>query len=213
MCRLGGTIGDIESMPFVEALRQLQLQVKPENFCLVHVSMVPVVGEDPGEQKTKPTQHSVKELRALGLSPDFIVCRSKRPVEATSREKIALFCNVPVENVLSIPDVPNIYHVPSVMLSQNFQTLLLKRLGFYKNGSPLELEHVTEEVSVKMQWERMVTKIDKAKDKARIALVGKYTNLGDSYLSVTSALKHGAGVNSFYFHFFLYLFILVSSIN
>lgn len=91
---LGGTIGDIESMPFVEALRQLQLQVKPENFCLVHVSMIPIIGDDM-EQKTKPTQHSVKELRGLGLSPDFIVCRAKVPVSKSSRDKIALFCNVP----------------------------------------------------------------------------------------------------------------------
>lgn len=114
-------------MPFVEALRQLQLLVKPENFCLIHVSMVPIVG-DIGEQKTKPTQHSVKELRALGLAPDFIVCRSKAPLLESSRQKIALFCNVPTENVLSIYDVGNIYEVPLLMLQQKFHGLLKQHL-------------------------------------------------------------------------------------
>ena len=93
---LGGTIGDIESMPFVEALRQLQLKVNPKNFCIVHVSMVPMIGDD-GEQKTKPTQHSVKEMRSLGLNPDFIVCRAPQPVALSARKKISLFCNVPTE--------------------------------------------------------------------------------------------------------------------
>ena len=96
MIELGGTIGDIESMPFVEALRQLQLKVTPDNFCIVHVSMVPIMGDD-GEQKTKPTQHSVKEMRSLGLNPDFIVCRAPRPVEIAARKKISLFCNVPTK--------------------------------------------------------------------------------------------------------------------
>ena len=100
---LGGTIGDIESMPFVEALRQLQLKVTPQNFCICHVSMVPVTMD--GEQKTKPTQHSVKDLRSLGLIPDFIICRSNSVVEKPAREKIALFCNVPLENVLTIPGI------------------------------------------------------------------------------------------------------------
>lgn len=153
--------------------------------------MVPVVGDEPGEQKTKPTQHSVKELRALGLTPDFIVCRSKRPVENSSREKISLFCNVPVENVLSIPDVPNIYHVPRVMFSQNFQELLLNRLRLQKMENSKAQDSIETDDSVKSRWERMVKRIDDARDKARIALVGKYTNLGDSYLSVISALKHG----------------------
>jgi CTP synthase len=97
---LGGTIGDIESMPFVEALRQLQLRIKPENFCLIHVSMVPVIGDDM-EQKTKPTQHSVKELRGLGLTPDFIVCRAKVAITQSARDKIGLFCNVPTVRLLS----------------------------------------------------------------------------------------------------------------
>jgi len=119
MIELGGTIGDIESMPFVEALRQLQLSVGRQNFCLVHVSMVPTVGPSPGEQKTKPTQHSVKELRSLGLTPDFIVCRSKEEVTLPTRQKIGLFCNVPTERVLSLYDVPTIYRVPLEMLERS----------------------------------------------------------------------------------------------
>jgi len=180
---LGGTIGDIESMPFVEALRQLQLKVKKENFCIVHVSMVPVVGES-GEQKTKPTQHSVKELRGLGLAPDFIVCRAKHPVEPSSREKIGLFCNLALENVLSIHDVPNIYHVPLLMQEQNFASLLAQRLGI---SSSLHLPNSKFQQS----WTDMTESIDKATSVASIALVGKYTNQLDSYLSVISALRHG----------------------
>eukprot|EP01038_Epipyxis_sp_PR26KG_P012146 gene12146-16263_t len=170
---LGGTIGDIESMPFVEALRQLQLQCRREDFCLVHVSMVPIIGEN-GEQKTKPTQHSVKELRALGLVPDFIVCRSKTTVEKSSKDKISLFCNVSPSNVLSIHDVPNIYHVPLLMLEQRFHELL---------------DHIVD-IKFKKSWEELAYRIDRAADVATVALVGKYTNQFDSYHSVVSALKH-----------------------
>ena len=214
---LGGTIGDIESMPFVEALRQLQLRVKRENFCLVHVSMVPMVGED-GEQKTKPTQHSVKELRALGLSPDFIVCRSKVEVQRGSREKISLFCNVPDEHVLSIHDVPNIYNVPLMMLEQNFHNLLMERLGLgdgsqessrRSSGNSISSSSSSSSSNSQKQqamssqtpasamnqqfvdnWCEMVATIDNASEEAVIALVGKYTNQQDSYLSVISSLKH-----------------------
>lgn len=199
---LGGTIGDIESMAFVEALRQLQLRTKPENFCVVHVSMVPTVGSD-GEQKTKPTQHSVKELRALGLTPDFIVCRCSRDVLVESREKIALFCNVPKEHVLSMPDVQNIYHVPLKMLQQNFHSLITSRLQLpYKTSpdavstTPPKPDPSTTATTIlpneqfKSSWEQLVQQVDQAEDEAVIALVGKYTNLADAYLSITNALKH-----------------------
>ena len=207
---LGGTIGDIESMPFVEALRQLQLRVAPENFCLIHVSMVPVIGES-GEQKTKPTQHSVKELRSLGLSPDFIVCRSPVVVEESSMKKISMFCNVPEENVLSIHDVPNIYHVPLLMLQQDLHTLLRKRLrlDLLKNdattstvkptsSSPTTHRLLSDAVfatpglneGTVRAWEQMTAKIDETKNEAVIALVGKYTVNKDAYLSVIFALRH-----------------------
>ena len=211
---LGGTIGDIESMPFVEALRQLQLKVNRENFCLVHVSMVPAVGDD-GEQKTKPTQHSVKELRALGLTPDYILCRSKSELKPEAKEKISLFCNVPVANVLSVPDVKNIYHVPLMMLEQNFHSLLAQRLNLLagktvneiptstssSTAAPIEsiiLNKIIEDNKHYLNttfinaWETLTYQVDNAQDEAVIALVGKYTNLQDSYLSVISALKHSS---------------------
>lgn len=199
---LGGTIGDIESMPFVEAIRQLKLLVRPENFCLVHVSMVPIVG-DVGEQKTKPTQHSVKELRSLGLVPDFIVCRSKAPLQQGSREKIALFCNVPLEQVLSIYDVKNIYEVPLLMLQQQVHTLLKQRMKLpalkaepttaYEGSAYLHGIHRDRSLHHPslLDWALLSTRlIAPEHGDATIAMVGKYNNQGDAYLSITSALIH-----------------------
>ena len=192
---LGGTIGDIESMPFVEALRQLQLKVKRENFCLVHVSMVPVIGEG-GEQKTKPTQHSVKELRGLGLAPDFIVCRSKQTVDQSNRDKIALFTNLPSHHVLSIPDVPNIYHVPLVMMQQGLHEMLASRLSLGAGaGAASEAEgETTKRIhgnAFYQQWREMAMGIDDQNNaQATVALVGKYCTQQDAYLSVISALRH-----------------------
>jgi len=196
---LGGTIGDIESMPFVEALRQLQLKVKRENFCLVHVSMVPIIGEG-GEQKTKPTQHSVKELRGLGLAPDFIVCRSKQTVDQSNRDKIALFTNLPSQHVLSIPDVPNIYHVPLVMMQQGLHEMLAARLGLgaatgaatgAAAGAEGETTRRIHGNAFYQQWRDMALGIDDSSNaQATVALVGKYCNQQDAYLSVISALRH-----------------------
>lgn len=183
---LGGTIGDIESMPFVEALRQLQLRVKPENFCLVHVSMVPTIGENQ-EEKTKPTQHSVKELRSLGLFPDFIVCRSKSPLSEGAREKIALFCNLPADHVLSIYDVSNIYHVPLLMIQQGMRTKLIAKLHLQ------HCHHENQEWNeiFFQQWKSIAERMDKATDEVKIVLVGKYVTQGnDAYLSVIHSLKH-----------------------
>ncbi|CAM9714690.1 unnamed protein product, partial [Laminaria digitata] len=115
---LGGTLGDIESMPFVEGLRQLQGRVGYKNCCFVHVALVPEMGS-PGEQKTKPTQHSVKQMRALGLAPDFIMCRGNRPIVDGARDKLSMFCQVPPERVVSVHDVSNIYHVPLLLLEQS----------------------------------------------------------------------------------------------
>ena len=204
---LGGTIGDIESMAFVESLRQLQLKVKPQNFCIVHVSMVPTTSD--GEQKTKPTQHSVKELRSLGLTPDFIICRSKNVIEKPSRDKIALFCNVPDDHVLTIPDVSNIYHVPLLMMDQHLHTLIAKRLGIRNDDNIVNSvtsssgntiikkewkssdaygEDINKEFA--NQWIDMVKRTDTATDEVTIALVGKYITQSDAYHSVTSSLKH-----------------------
>ena len=183
LIELGGTVGDIESMVFCEALRQFQFRVGRENFCLGHVSLVPVVGAV-GEQKTKPTQHTVKALRGLGLDPDLVICRSTNPLTTETKAKISLHCHVKPTAVIAIHDVQNIYHVPLVLREQDASLAVLKRLNIVPaNAVPT----ITE-------WERMARRIDTfpASSSVRIALVGKYTDLSDSYLSVIKSLKHAA---------------------
>ncbi len=178
---LGGTVGDIESAPFVEALRQFQFRVGRENIVFVHVSLVPVVGVV-GEQKTKPTQHTVKELRAAGLSPDFLVCRAEEPLEPATKEKLALFCHVPESHVLSAHDVSNIYRVPLLLEEQGATELIAQKLGLKMNPErPLFSE-----------WQAMADRVDSLEKTVNIAMVGKYTGLSDSYLSVIKALQHSA---------------------
>ncbi|XP_062204457.1 uncharacterized protein LOC133906533 isoform X2 [Phragmites australis] len=178
---LGGTVGDIESMPFIEALRQLSFSLGKENFCLIHVSLVPVLGVV-GEQKTKPTQHSVRELRALGLTPDLLACRSAQPLIGSVKEKLSQFCHVPVENILSIHDVPNIWHVPLILRNQKAHEAIIKQLNLARSAGPPELR----------DWTEMAESYDNLKNSVKIALVGKYTNLTDSYLSVVKALLHAS---------------------
>ncbi len=176
---LGGTVGDIESMPFIEALRQFQFRVGSDNFCLIHVSLVPVVGAV-GEQKTKPTQHSVQALRSAGLSPHMLACRSQAPLEQSVMDKLALFCHVTPDCILNLCDVSNIWHVPLVMQEQGGHLAIMRqlRLDFRK----LELD----------SWAHRANKWDTVTMPVKIAIVGKYTGLGDSYLSVTKALMHSA---------------------
>ncbi|KAF8006650.1 hypothetical protein BT93_K0836 [Corymbia citriodora subsp. variegata] len=176
---LGGTVGDIESMPFIEALRQLSFLVGPDNFCLVHVSLIPVLGVV-GEQKTKPTQHSVRELRALGLTPHLLACRSAQPLLENTKEKLSQFCHVPIGNILNIHDVPNIWHVPLLLRNQNVHTSILNQLGLASIASPPNLQ----------DWTRRAENFDNLTNSVRIALVGKYVGLTDSYLSVVKALLH-----------------------
>jgi len=178
---LGGTVGDIESAPFVEALRQFQFRVGKENFVLVHVSLVPVVGVV-GEQKTKPTQHTVKELRAAGLSPDFLVCRSEEPLEDATKEKLSLFCHVHESHVLSAHDVSNIYRVPILLEEQNTTQMVVDKLQ-------LKMSHDRPLFDA---WKKMADHVDSLEHEVTIAMVGKYTGLSDSYLSVIKALQHSA---------------------
>lgn len=177
---LGGTVGDIESMVFTEALRQFQFKVGRDNFCHVHVSLVPVVGAV-GEQKSKPIQHSVRELRASGLTPDIIVCRSAKPLERSIVQKISMFCMVPSSHVVSVPDLPNLYHAPIVMNDQRLAGLVLSCLRI--NRMP------PDSLS---EWARFANKVDSLVTPVRIGVVGKYTGLSDSYLSVLKALKHSS---------------------
>jgi len=174
---IGGTVGDIESLPFLEAIRQLRNEVGRDHCAFVHVSLMPYIGPS-GELKTKPTQHSVKELRSLGLQPDVIVCRSDRPIGRHLKEKISLLCDVPISGVVSAPDTPSIYTVPLVLQREGLDELLAEHLRI---ETPLDLS----------EWNGLVRRIDAATDPVHIAIVGKYVNLRDAYLSVMEALKHG----------------------
>ena len=178
---LGGTVGDIESAPFIEALRQFQFRVGKENICFVHVSLVPVMGPV-GEQKTKPTQHTVKELRGLGIIPDILVCRSENPLDYETREKLAAFCHVSPEAVVSAHDVSNIYRIPILLDEQGVSEVLSKEMGFDLPDSRPLLE----------DWIKMAETVDNLDEVVKIAMVGKYTGLSDSYLSVIKALQHSS---------------------
>ncbi|MDP6866105.1 MAG: CTP synthase (glutamine hydrolyzing) [Candidatus Poseidoniaceae archaeon] len=173
---LGGTVGDIESAPYLEALRQFQFRVGRENVTFVHVSLVPVMGPV-GEQKTKPTQHTVKELMGLGITPDVLVCRSSKPLNDETREKLSAFCHVNPEAVFSTHDVPNIYHVPLMLEEQGFCNIL--DIDCNKTGLLAE-------------WRAMAHRLDKLSEDVHIAMVGKYTDLSDAYLSVIKSLQHAA---------------------
>ncbi len=178
---LGGTVGDIESAPFVEALRQFQFRVGRENICFVHVSLVPVMGPV-GEQKTKPTQHTVKELRGLGIIPDILVCRSAKPLQDETRTKLAAFCHVPEEAIVSAHDVSNIYRVPMMLEEQGVSGVLSKLFGFELPSKRPLLD----------DWKAMADRVDNLEGEVHIATVGKYTGLSDSYLSVIKALQHSS---------------------
>eukprot|EP00188_Purpureofilum_apyrenoidigerum_P006283 Plantae.Rhodophyta-Purpureofilum_apyrenoidigerum.ctg9487.p1 GENE.Plantae.Rhodophyta-Purpureofilum_apyrenoidigerum.ctg9487~~Plantae.Rhodophyta-Purpureofilum_apyrenoidigerum.ctg9487.p1 ORF type:complete len:620 (+),score=112.15 Plantae.Rhodophyta-Purpureofilum_apyrenoidigerum.ctg9487:84-1862(+) len=175
---LGGTVGDIESMPFVEALRQLKYRVGEENFCSIFVSLVPQLGVV-GEQKTKPTQHGVKNLTSMGLGPQIIVCRSEQPLLPETKQKLGLFCQVSPEAVVSVHDVHNTYNIPLMLQSQGVTNQLIKALRLvWRLPSLLE------------GWSRMAASVEESSQSVTISLVGKYTGLADSYISVVKALEH-----------------------
>lgn len=175
---LGGTVGDIESMPFLEAVRQMNTEMgRGENCLFVHTTLVPMMGTV-GEQKTKPTQHSVKELRAIGIQPDIIVARSCEPLEYSIKRKISLFCDVPLEAVVSTPDAKSIYEVPIILEEQGLTDYMLRRLGIEAPAKDLT------------EWREFLDRILYAHETVRIAVVGKYTHLADSYLSHIEAFHH-----------------------
>ncbi|XP_072404085.1 CTP synthase 1b isoform X2 [Chiloscyllium punctatum] len=179
---LGGTVGDIESMPFIEAFRQFQFKAKRENFCNIHVSLVPQPSTT-GEQKTKPTQNSVRELRGLGLSPDLIVCRCTTPMEKSVKEKISMFCHVEPEQVICVYDVCSLYRVPLLLEAEGV-------VGYFKERLNLQFEANSRRLLNK--WKEMADRYDRTLETCSIALVGKYTKLSDSYASVIKALEHAA---------------------
>ena len=175
---VGGTVGDIESLPFLEAIRQLRNEVGREHVAFVHVALMPFIGPT-GELKTKPTQHSVKELRSLGIQPDAIVCRSDRPITRHLKEKISLLCDVETRAVVSAVDADSIYEVPLVLHREDLDGYLAHLLGL-----PEEQPDLSE-------WRGLVDSIHHATSPVSISVVGKYVNLRDAYLSVIEALKHG----------------------
>eukprot|EP00571_Detonula_confervacea_P007092 CAMPEP_0172325600 /NCGR_PEP_ID=MMETSP1058-20130122/54452_1 /TAXON_ID=83371 /ORGANISM="Detonula confervacea, Strain CCMP 353" /LENGTH=643 /DNA_ID=CAMNT_0013042189 /DNA_START=85 /DNA_END=2016 /DNA_ORIENTATION=- len=192
---LGGTLGDIESMPFVEALRQLQENLGYKNLCFCHVSLVPNMGEPP-EQKTKPTQHSVKQMMSMGLRPDFLCCRGSAPLDEKTVSKLSMFTSVPKGAVLSLHDVSNIYRVPLMMIEQNLPSMILQRLrmGPFQKGYDYSTGGQTDiEDSVVIQdWKKLADSVDEPESECVIAVVGKYIDQGDAYLSVVKALTHAA---------------------
>ena len=175
---IGGTVGDIEILPFLEAIRQFRLDVGRDNVFYVHVTLVPFIGPS-GEQKTKPTQHSVTELRSRGIQPDAIVCRSEAAISADLKRKISNLCDVPVEGVVNAADAANLYEIPLVLHEEGLDGLLCRQLGF--GDLPIDLS----------QWESLVERVEHATRPVRIGLIGKYVSLPDAYLSVVEALKHG----------------------
>ena len=177
---IGGTVGDIESLPFLEAIRQFRLEHPREDSVSVHLTLVPYIAAA-GEVKTKPTQHSVRELRSIGIQPDFLWCRTTRPLDEDARRKIGLFCNLPVGNVFDGRDVTSIYEVPLNMHDQDFDRLLCEHLGLQ-----------TEEPDL-TEWRKMVGMILHPPDTVRIAIVGKYIELKDAYKSIIESFIH-AGI-------------------
>ena len=179
---IGGTIGDIEGQPFIEAVRQLRHELGAGNVVFVHVSLVPYIAAA-HEVKTKPTQHSVKEMRSMGVQPDFIVCRSDHAVDDAVRAKIAHFCDVDVDSVLSCVDAPSIYEVPIDLFAQGFDVKVLRRLGLPEGELP------------RVPMADYVDAAAACRSEADIAVVGKYTSLPDAYLSVIEALRHAGVAN------------------
>lgn len=179
LVEVGGTVGDIESMPFLEAMRQLSMEVSRENIIFIHTTLVPILGTV-GEQKTKPTQQSVRELRSIGIQPNAIVARGSRRLDPDIRKKIAFFCDVPEEGVVSAPDVPSIYEVPSLLDSQGFTEYIMRRLN---------LERRKDDMT---EWKDFLDRLENPEKECTIAIVGKYTNLKDSYISHIEAFHHVA---------------------
>ena len=184
---VGGTVGDIESLPFLEALRQLAVQVGRERTIFMHLTLVPYI-PTAGEVKTKPTQHSVKELLSIGIQPDVLVCRSDRMIPANERSKIALFCNVPEKAVISLKDVESIYQIPALLQSQGLDEFVCNR--FRLEAKPADLS----------EWEQVLYRQANPTGEVTIGMVGKYVELPDAYKSVNEALKHAGLTNRLTVH-------------
>ena len=182
MVEIGGTVGDIESLPFLEAIRQMGIELGPENCVFIHLTLLPYIGAA-GELKTKPTQHSVKELRSIGIQPDVLLCRSDRPLPEGERRKIALFTNVPVRAVISALDVDSIYKIPSMLHEQDLDEIVVDKM--HLSLPPADLS----------EWDRVVYGLEHPEASVTVAMVGKYVDLTESYKSLSEALIH-AGIHT-----------------
>ena len=179
---IGGTVGDIESLPFLEAVRQFRLDIGPENCLSVHLTLVPYI-KVAQEMKTKPTQHSVATLRSIGIQPDLLLCRTERPFGEDLRRKIGQFCNVETRAVIAMPDVESIYEVPILLSEQEMDAIVLAKLGL--RAGPLRLE----------SWQEMVQRLKSAREQVEIAVCGKYVQLQDAYKSIIESFTHAGGGN------------------
>ncbi|MCK4777146.1 MAG: CTP synthase [Actinomycetia bacterium] len=179
---VGGTVGDIEGLPFLEAIRQLKKDLGENNTFYIHVTLIPYLKAS-AELKTKPTQHSVKELRSIGIQPDAIVCRSERPLDKDIRKKVALFCDVDLDAVIDSIDVDSIYEVPVMLNREKLDKKILEKLNIKNKKTDLR------------EWKELIEKVKNLKKKVKIAIVGKYVKLPDAYLSIVEALRHGGIYN------------------
>lgn len=185
LCEIGGTVGDIEGLPFFEAIRQLGYTLGQDKVCYMHVTLVPYIAAAQ-ELKTKPTQHSVKELRSIGIQPNLLLCRAEREIPADERAKIALFCNLKEENVIQAPDLSSIYQAPIRYHAEGLDVQVLKHFGLADDAAK------TPDLAA---WENIVSKLNTPKEKVRVAIVGKYTGIGDAYKSLGEALSHAGIAN------------------
>lgn len=182
MVEIGGTVGDIESLPFLEAIRQMRIELGVQRSLFIHLTLVPYIATS-GETKTKPTQHSVKELRSIGIQPDILICRSEQPLTMQDRIKIALFTNVEKEAVIPLQDAKSIYQIPNILHAEGLDEIVVKKLGLQLKPADLS------------EWERVVEAQLVKTMTVKVAMVGKYTNLSDAYKSVNEALIH-AGIHT-----------------
>lgn len=182
MVEIGGTVGDIESLPFLEAIRQMRMELGAQRSLFIHLTLVPYIATS-GETKTKPTQHSVKELRSIGIQPDVLICRSEKPLSMHDRAKIALFTNVEKEGVISLQDAKSIYQIPMILHEQGLDEIVLKKLSM--TAKPADLS----------EWQRVVDAQKIQTMTVKVGMVGKYTELNDAYKSINEALLH-AGIHT-----------------
>lgn len=185
LCEIGGTVGDIEGLPFLEAIRQLGYELGRERVMYIHLTLVPYIAAAK-ELKTKPTQHSVKELRSIGIQPDILLCRADREIPISERRKIALFCNIREDAVIQALDVGSIYEVPQRYSEQGFDTQVLKAFGIKDQQEPLDLS----------RWDDILERVQHPRGEVTVAIVGKYTGIGDAYKSLSEALDHAGIANT-----------------